>query len=108
MTPTVGGTISSTFFNRYDASVRAALNSGTNPYVILDLVSILPCVRYISPHLSPKHNYARWNGQIINQGGPTDAQYASLWSQLAAKYKDNKKIIVSDWPSQDMVPLIID
>lgn len=38
MTPTVGGTIDNNFFNRYDATVRAALNSGSNPWVILDLV----------------------------------------------------------------------
>ncbi|KAF8898927.1 endoglucanase [Infundibulicybe gibba] len=76
MTPTLGGTISSSFFSRYDATVQAALNSGSSPFVILDL-----------------HNYARWNGAIISQGGPTDAQFTSLWSQLAAKYKSNSKII---------------
>lgn len=38
MTPTLGGTIDNNFFNRYDATVRAALNSGSNPWVILDLV----------------------------------------------------------------------
>ncbi|KAF8078793.1 endoglucanase [Lyophyllum atratum] len=76
MTPTVGGTISSSFFARYDNTVQAALNSATKPYVILDL-----------------HNYARWNGAIISQGGPTDAQFSSLWSQLATKYKGNSKII---------------
>ncbi|KAG6854230.1 Manganese dependent endoglucanase Eg5A [Blastosporella zonata] len=41
------------------------------------------------------HNYARWNGGIISQGGPTDAQFTSLWTQLATKYKGNSKIIVS-------------
>lgn len=29
------------------------------------------------------HNYARFNDQIIGQGGPTDAQFADLWSQIA-------------------------
>ncbi|KAG6911572.1 Manganese dependent endoglucanase Eg5A [Tephrocybe rancida] len=76
MTPTVGGTIDSSFFSRYDNTVQAALNAVTKPYVILDL-----------------HNYARWNGGIISQGGPTDAQFTSLWSQLATKYKSNPKII---------------
>ncbi|PVF91232.1 putative cellulase precursor [Serendipita vermifera] len=74
MTPTLGGTIDFSFFSRYDATVKAAL--GTGAYVILDL-----------------HNYARWNGQIINQGGPTITQYTSIWSQLAAKYASNNKII---------------
>ncbi|GAP84641.2 putative glycoside hydrolase family 5 protein [Rosellinia necatrix] len=32
------------------------------------------------------HNYARWNGGIIGQGGPSNDQFASLWSQLATKY----------------------
>jgi len=41
------------------------------------------------------HNFARFNGLIINQssGGPTDAQFANLWSQLATKYASNTKII---------------
>jgi endoglucanase len=38
MTPTVGGNIDASFFSRYDATVQAALSSGSNPYVILDLV----------------------------------------------------------------------
>ncbi|KAF9054456.1 endoglucanase [Panaeolus papilionaceus] len=76
MTPTLGGDIDSAFFSRYDATVQSALGASTQPYVILDL-----------------HNYARWNGQIISQGGPTDDQFTSLWSQVAAKYKDNSKII---------------
>ncbi|KAF8161682.1 endoglucanase [Crassisporium funariophilum] len=76
MTPTLGGTLDATFFARYDKTVQAALNSGSSPYVILDL-----------------HNYARWNNAIIAQGGPTNAQYANLWSQIATKYKGNAKII---------------
>ncbi|KAJ3800763.1 glycoside hydrolase superfamily [Lentinula aff. detonsa] len=76
MTPTVGGTIDSTFFAEYDATVQAALASGDDVYVILDL-----------------HNYARWNGAVVGQGGPTNAEFASLWSQLAAKYADNERII---------------
>lgn len=39
MTPTVGGTIDSTFFAEYDTTVQAALASGDDVYVILDLVS---------------------------------------------------------------------
>jgi endoglucanase len=76
MTPTVGGTISSSFFSKYDSTVQSALSASSSPYVIIDL-----------------HNYARWNGQIIGQGGPTNAQFASIWSQLAAKYASNSKII---------------
>ncbi|KAJ7596855.1 glycoside hydrolase family 5 protein [Mycena floridula] len=74
MTPTVGGPLNETFFTRYDKTVKAAL--ATNAFVIIDL-----------------HNYARWNGQIISQGGPTNEQFASLWHQLAFKYAKNPKII---------------
>jgi endoglucanase len=41
------------------------------------------------------HNFARFNGQIIGQssGGPTDTQFADLWSQLATNYKSNSKVV---------------
>ena len=38
MTPTLGGTIDSTFFQEYDQTVQAALDSGSGVYVIVDLV----------------------------------------------------------------------
>jgi hypothetical protein len=58
MQPTLGGAIDSSFFSRYDATVKLALSQSTKPYVILDL-----------------HNYARWNGAVVGQGGPTNDQY---------------------------------
>lgn len=39
------------------------------------------------------HNYARFDGQIIGQGGPTDAQFASLWQQIATKYSNTTNVI---------------
>lgn len=38
MTPTLGGTIDSGFFSTYDTTVKAALNSGPNVHVIIDVV----------------------------------------------------------------------
>ncbi|KAH9937243.1 endoglucanase [Fomitopsis serialis] len=76
MTPTLGGTINSSFFTGYDQTVQAALSSGSGVYVIVDL-----------------HNYARWNGDIIGQGGPTNAEFASIWTQLASKYGSNDRVI---------------
>ncbi|TDL21861.1 cellulase-domain-containing protein [Rickenella mellea] len=76
MTPQVGGTIDPNFWSRYDATVQQALASGPNVHVILDL-----------------HNYARWNNQIIAQGGPTNAQFTSLWSQIAQKYAGQSRVI---------------
>lgn len=58
---------------QYDALVQACLATGS--LCIIDI-----------------HNYARWNGLIIGQGGPTDEQFASLWSQLATKYAKSPKV----------------
>jgi endoglucanase len=69
-----GGTLNSANFANYDALVQACLNAGAT-MCIVDI-----------------HNYARWNGAIIGQGGPTNAQFASLWSQLATKYKSNTRV----------------
>ncbi|KZS87205.1 cellulase-domain-containing protein [Sistotremastrum niveocremeum HHB9708] len=70
----LGATISSAFWTEYDAVVNACLQTGA--YVIVDV-----------------HNYARWNGQLIGEsGGPTNAQFANLWSQIAAHYANQPKI----------------
>jgi endoglucanase len=73
-TPTLGGTLDATFFKQYDTVMQACLATGS--HCILDV-----------------HNYARWNGGIIGQGGPTNAQFANLWSQLASKYAADSKVI---------------
>lgn len=39
------------------------------------------------------HNFARWNGGIIGQGGPTNKEFADLWTQLATKYADSEFVI---------------
>lgn len=70
----LGGPLDATNFGKYDQLVQGCLQTGA------------ACVIDI-------HNYARWNGQIIGQGGPSDVQFASLWSALAAKYKNNNKVI---------------
>ncbi|KAG4031885.1 hypothetical protein MFRU_008g02390 [Monilinia fructicola] len=70
----LGGTLDSTNLATYDLLVQGCLATGAS--CVIDI-----------------HNYARWNGAIIGQGGPTNAQFASLWSQLATKYKGNTKVI---------------
>lgn len=70
----LGGTLDSNNFNRYNSLVQACLATGA--YCIVDV-----------------HNYARWNGAIVGQGGPTNAQLANIWTQLASKYASNSKII---------------
>ncbi|KAK5166633.1 uncharacterized protein LTR77_008177 [Saxophila tyrrhenica] len=68
------GNLDSTNFGKYDKLMQGCLSSGAE-LCIIDI-----------------HNYARWNGQVIGQGGPTNAQFADLWSQLATKYKSQSKI----------------
>jgi endoglucanase len=48
-----------TFLGKYDILVQAVLNSGG--YAMLDL-----------------HNYARWNGGIVGQGGPSNDNVSAL------------------------------
>lgn len=70
----LGGPLDPAFLTTYDALVQSCLQTGA--YCIIDI-----------------HNYARWYGGIIGQGGPTNDQFLSLWSQLAAKYAAQPKII---------------
>nr|GAT61177.1 glycoside hydrolase family 5 protein [Mycena chlorophos] len=63
-------------FAEYDALVQACLGSGAETYCILDI-----------------HNYARWNGLIIGQGGPPNEDLANTWSQLASHYKSEQRIV---------------
>ncbi len=61
---TSNGTLDRTHLSQYNELVRACLNTGSS--CIIDI-----------------HNYARFEGQVIGQGGPTNAQFSSLWSQIA-------------------------
>jgi endoglucanase len=69
----LGGALDTTVMAAYDKLMQGCLATGA--LCILDV-----------------HNYARWNGGIIGQGGPTNAQFADLWSKLASKYKSTKNI----------------
>ncbi|KAJ3553211.1 hypothetical protein NPX13_g10937 [Xylaria arbuscula] len=70
----LGGDIDASKFSEYDQLVQSCLDTGA--YCMIDI-----------------HNFARWDGQIIGQGGPTDEQFASFWAQLAGKYATNDKVI---------------
>lgn len=69
----LGGSIDATVGAAYDTLVQGCLATGA--LCIIDL-----------------HNYARWNGAIVGQGGPTNAQFADVWSKLASKYSSQKNI----------------
>jgi len=69
-----GNTLDDVNFGNYDQLVQACLATGA--HCIVDV-----------------HNYARFNGLIIGQGGPSNDQFASLWSQIATKYANETNII---------------
>jgi len=68
------GTLNSTTFGIYNTLVTDCLNLGA--YCIIDI-----------------HNYARFNGAIVGQGGPADSVLAALWSSIATQYKSQSKVI---------------
>ncbi|KAI1622391.1 endoglucanase [Exophiala viscosa] len=61
-------------FATYDDLVQGCLDAGAS-LCIIDI-----------------HNYARFNGYIIGQDGPTAAQFASLWSQIATNYASESRV----------------
>ncbi|KAF2113913.1 endo-1,4-beta-glucanase [Lophiotrema nucula] len=69
----LGGTLDATNLANYDELLQGCLAIGS--LCIIDI-----------------HNYARWNGQIIGQGGPTNDQFTNLWTQLAKKYAGTAKV----------------
>lgn len=70
------GTLNAANLAKFDELVTACLNTGA--YCIIDL-----------------HTYARFNGAIIGQGGPTNDQFAAIWTSLANHYLSKSKIIFS-------------
>jgi endoglucanase len=83
----LGGTLDSNNLAKYDQLVQSCLTTGA--YCIIDI-----------------HNYARWNGGIIGQGGPTNDQFVSVWTQLATKYKSQSKIVFGVMNEPHNVPSI--
>jgi endoglucanase len=39
------------------------------------------------------HNYGRFNGYLIGQGGATDTAFVTLWAAIAAKYAKEPYVI---------------
>lgn len=84
----VGATLDAGNLDKYDQLLQGCLATGS--YCIVDI-----------------HNYARWNGQIIGQGGPTNDQFTHLWSQLAKKYATSSKVVmgIMNEPHDSMMDL---
>lgn len=71
---TASGTLDPTNSANYDSLIQTCLATGA--YCVIDI-----------------HNYARFNGAIIGQGGPTNSVFAALWSSLATKYASQSRVI---------------
>ncbi|KAF5326770.1 hypothetical protein D9619_004471 [Psilocybe cf. subviscida] len=67
-------TLNQNNFAKYNALVQACLNTGA--YCIVDI-----------------HNYARYNGAIVGQGGPSNSVLAQLWANIATQYAGQSKVI---------------
>lgn len=83
----LGGPLYNATFSIYDTLVQDCLATGS--YCIIDI-----------------HNYARWDGEIIGQGGPTNEQFADIWSQLATYYKNEDRIIFGTMNEPHDIPSI--
>ncbi|EEU38273.1 uncharacterized protein NECHADRAFT_105936 [Fusarium vanettenii 77-13-4] len=70
----VGGKLDEEKFGQYDQLMQICLDTGA--YCMIDV-----------------HNFARYDGGIIGQGGPSDEAFADLWSQLAQKYAKEEKVM---------------
>ncbi|KAJ4315058.1 hypothetical protein N0V84_008570 [Fusarium piperis] len=70
----VGGKLDEEKIGLYDQLMQICLATGA--YCMIDL-----------------HNFARYDGGIIGQGGPSDEAFADLWSQLAQKYAKEEKVM---------------
>jgi endoglucanase len=71
---TSNGTLDKQNTAQYNQLVRSCLNTGS--FCIIDI-----------------HNYARFEGQVIGQGGPTNAQFATLWFQIASMVIIQRKAV---------------
>ncbi|KAH6603882.1 glycoside hydrolase family 5 protein [Trichoderma cornu-damae] len=71
---TVDGELDELNWGSYNKVIDACLETGA--YCMVDM-----------------HNFARYNGGIIGQGGVSDDIFVKLWVQIAEYYRDNDKII---------------
>ncbi|KAG1902489.1 glycoside hydrolase family 5 protein [Suillus fuscotomentosus] len=93
------GVLDETQFANYNTLVSDCLSTGA--YCLIDI-----------------HNYARYNGQVIGQGGPSNEVFAELWSNIASYWKNETKVIfgvmnephdipnISAWAESGMCSLV--
>lgn len=72
----LGAKLEKNAFGLYDDLMQGCLATGS--HCIIDI-----------------HNYGRWGGipKVIGQGGPSNAQFESLWRQLAERYRNEDRVV---------------
>ncbi|EGO03449.1 glycoside hydrolase family 5 protein [Serpula lacrymans var. lacrymans S7.3] len=68
------GTLNETMFANYNMLVAACLSTGAHCEIDI-------------------HNYARYDGEIIGQGGPSNEIFADLWYNIASYWKDESNVV---------------
>ncbi|KAG2035983.1 glycoside hydrolase family 5 protein [Suillus americanus] len=81
------GVLDETQFTKYNMLVSDCLSTGA--HCVIDI-----------------HNYARYNGQIIGQGGPSNEMFAELWSNIASHWKNEAKVIFGVMNEPHNIPSI--
>ncbi|KDQ60079.1 glycoside hydrolase family 5 protein [Jaapia argillacea MUCL 33604] len=84
----LGGVLYPANFEKYYTLVQTCLSTGA--YCIVDI-----------------HNYARWNGTIIGQGGPTNEQFAAIWYSLASQFKYESRVVFGVMNEPHDIPDVI-
>ncbi|OAX40628.1 glycoside hydrolase family 5 protein [Rhizopogon vinicolor AM-OR11-026] len=68
------GVLNETQFSNYNMLVSDCLSTGA--YCVIDI-----------------HNYARYDGEIIGQGGPSNEIFAELWYNIASYWQNETNVI---------------
>ncbi|KIK39793.1 glycoside hydrolase family 5 protein [Suillus luteus UH-Slu-Lm8-n1] len=82
------GILNETQFSNYNMLVSDCLSTGA--YCEIDI-----------------HNYARYDGQIIGQGGPSNEIFAELWFNIASYWKNEPKVIFGVMNEPHDIPMIL-
>ncbi|KAF8136906.1 glycoside hydrolase superfamily [Boletus edulis] len=82
------GVLNQTQFYNYNMLVNACLSTGA--YCEIDI-----------------HNYARYDGEIIGQGGPSNEVFAELWYSIADYWKYENRVVFGVMNEPHDIPDIV-
>lgn len=95
----LGGDLNDFFYNTYDPLVQKCLQTAQDTKCIIDIHNygmIKHClVIKVRGQRADFRILARWDGGIIGQqGGPSNDDFASLWTHLASYYANQPNIVM--------------